>query len=51
VERAGGRAWAATEATARVATAHAHLRHAPGIEHAAMHDLRAIAELITRRTN
>jgi len=51
VERAGGRAWAATEATARVARAYAHLRHAPGIEHAAGHDLRAIAESITRRTS
>ena len=51
VERAGGRAWAVTEATARVARAHAHLRHAPGVEPAALRDLRAIAELITRRTS
>jgi len=51
VERAGGRAWAATEATARIATAHAHLRRAPGVEQAAVHDLHAIAELITRRTS
>jgi geranylgeranyl diphosphate synthase type I len=51
VERAGGRAWAATEATARIAKAHAHLRHAPGVDHGALHDLRAIADLITRRTN
>ncbi|WP_438939787.1 polyprenyl synthetase family protein [Catenulispora rubra] len=51
VERAGGRAWAATEAAARIATAHAHLRRAPGVEQAAVHDLHAIAELITRRTS
>ena len=51
VERAGGRAWAATEATARIATAHAHLRRAPGVEQTAVHDLHAIAELITRRTS
>ncbi|WP_370379257.1 polyprenyl synthetase family protein [Catenulispora sp. GAS73] len=51
VERAGGRAWAATEATARVAAAHAHLRRAPGVEQTAVHDLHAIAELITRRTS
>jgi geranylgeranyl diphosphate synthase type I len=51
VERAGGRAWAATEATARVAKAHAHLRRAPGVEQTALHDLHAIAELITRRTS
>ncbi|MEY9926420.1 geranylgeranyl diphosphate synthase type I [Catenulispora sp. GP43] len=51
VERAGGRAWAVTEATARVAKAHAHLRRAPGVDHTRVHDLRAIAELITRRTN
>ena len=51
VERAGGRAWAATEATARVAKAHAHLLSAPGVDQAALADLRAIAELITRRTN
>nr|WP_223297278.1 polyprenyl synthetase family protein [Catenulispora acidiphila] len=50
VERAGGRAWAATEATARIAKAHAHLRRAPSIEQTAVHDLHAIAELITRRS-
>jgi geranylgeranyl diphosphate synthase type I len=51
VERAGGRAWAGSEAAARVAKAHAHLRGAPGVDQAAAHDLRAIAELITRRTS
>lgn len=51
VERAGGRAWAATEATARVAKAHGHLRRAPGVDHGRVHDLRALAELITRRTS
>ncbi|NUR61671.1 MAG: polyprenyl synthetase family protein [Catenulispora sp.] len=50
VERAGGRTWAAAEATARVARAHAHLAKAPGINQAAVRDLRAIADLITRRT-
>lgn len=50
VERAGGRAWAATEATARIAKARAHLRRAPSIEQTAVHDLHAIAELITRRS-
>jgi geranylgeranyl diphosphate synthase type I len=51
VERAGGRAWAATEATARVAKAHAHLRRAPGVDQDSLHDLRAIADLITRRSS
>ncbi|MBS2553698.1 polyprenyl synthetase family protein [Catenulispora sp. NL8] len=51
VERAGGRAWAATEATARITKAHAHLGRASRVELTAMHDLRAIAEMITRRTN
>ena len=51
VERAGGRAWAAAEATARVAKAHAHLGRAPGVHQGAVHDLRAIAGLITRRSN
>ncbi|NUP50607.1 MAG: polyprenyl synthetase family protein, partial [Catenulispora sp.] len=50
VDRAGGRAWAAAEAAARVANAHAHLRKAPGVNQAAVRDLRAIADLITRRT-
>jgi geranylgeranyl diphosphate synthase type I len=51
VERAGGRAWAATEAAARIAKAHAHLRRAPGVDQSAAHDLHAIAELITRRSS
>ncbi|WP_344670990.1 polyprenyl synthetase family protein [Catenulispora yoronensis] len=50
VERAGGRAWAGDEASARVAKAHACLGEAPGINQAAVRDLHAIADLITRRT-
>ncbi|GAA1978542.1 polyprenyl synthetase family protein [Catenulispora subtropica] len=50
VDRAGGRAWAAAEASARVAKAHAHLGKAPGVHQAAVRDLRAIADLITGRT-
>jgi geranylgeranyl diphosphate synthase type I len=50
VDRAGGRTWAGSEATARVAKARAHLGKAPGVNQAAVRDLRAIADLITGRT-
>ncbi|NUR30930.1 MAG: polyprenyl synthetase family protein [Catenulispora sp.] len=50
VERAGGRDWAAAEAAARVSRAYAHVAKAPGVSQAAIRDLCAIADLITRRT-
>jgi geranylgeranyl diphosphate synthase type I len=50
VERAGGREWAVTEAAARVSKAYGYLEKAPGVNQAAVRDLCAIADLITRRT-